>query len=102
MLSYEGLVNDEVIKIEKIGEAPDLETLRFHDDNLDEKQCGLVEEKLQELFSSDALIQTYYDKDKKLGVIEMTLTLDKSKDDLSKLVTENKSLMEEYYKKLKV
>ena len=57
MLQFEGLIGeDDPGKLTKIGNSPDIETLKFYDDDLPEEKCGELEKKLQKQFNSDALI----------------------------------------------
>ena len=100
MLHYKGLVSSPWITI-KPSEKSDMnivKTLGFYDDELPEKSCYSVREKLQEHYGADALIQVYYEKDKNYSIIEISKYFDESKD-LSKLISEYKSSFEEYYKK---
>jgi hypothetical protein len=99
MLHYTGLVSPQPwITIKKsVNEDMDTsETLGFYDDELSEKSCPLVREKLQEHYGADALIHVYYEKDKNRAVIELTKYFDK-KEDISVLISKFKSSFEEYY-----
>ena len=96
MLHYEGLITEPIINVENYGDPPNLEIIKFYDDELPEESCGLIQEILQEYFNSDTLIHVYYDKNKNRAIIEMTIFFDK-KSDTSKLVTESKTALEKYY-----
>jgi len=98
MLHYEGLITEPIINVENYGDPPNLEILKFYDDELPEESCGLIQEILQEYFNSDTLIHVYYEKDKDRAVIELTKYFDK-KEDISILISKFKSSFEEFYNK---
>ena len=101
MLHYKGLVTPQpwiTIKPSVDKDKNTSETLGFYEDELPEKSCSLLREKLQEHYGAEALIHVYYEKDKNLAVIELTKYFDK-KEDISKLVSKFKYSFEEYYNK---
>jgi hypothetical protein len=100
MLHYKGLVSSPwiTIKPSEKSNMNTVKTLEFYDDELPEKSCYSVREKLQEHYSADALIHVYYEKEKNYSVIEISKYFNEN-DDLSRLVSEYKSSFEEYYKK---
>jgi hypothetical protein len=104
MLHYKGLLTEEPgIKAKPVRKEDKdiMETLMFYDDELHENSCDLVQEKLEEHFSSepeDVHVQVYYEKDDNRAIIGMTIFFDK-KEDRSKLFTKYKTEFEKYYKK---
>lgn len=73
-------------------------TLTFHDDELPEKFCEVVEKKLDEHFKLVDSITVVYEKKIKQAFIEMVVFVD-NKADKSKIQSEYKFAFEEYYKK---
>jgi len=102
MLHYKGLISSEpwiTIKPSADKDMDTSETLGFYDDEIPQKYCQLLKEKLQTHYNEEALIQVYYEKDKNIVVIEITKYFDKNKD-LDKQISNYKSSFEEYYNKI--
>jgi hypothetical protein len=103
MLHYKGLIAEQPgIKAKPIGnnDKDIIETLMFYDDDLSEKSCFLVQETLEEHFSSapdDVHIQVYYEKEDDRVIIGMTIFFDK-KEDRSRLFN-YRDEFEIFYKK---
>jgi hypothetical protein len=103
MLHYKGLIKEQPgIKAKPIGDNDKdiIETLLFYDDELHEKSCSLVQERLEEHFKlspDDVHIQVYYEKEDDRVIIGMTVFFYK-KEDTSRLFN-YRNEFEKFYKK---